>query len=138
MTPALEEARRLLRIAASDRDAFLVLKAASHVRLSIVCFHAQQSIEKALKAVLTANGVSFRRIHDLDELAQLLLSAGIHSPYSPDELALLNPHAVVFRYDDEDIETVSRDQAQAMVENVLSWAAGVLLQGLENQFDFTK
>lgn len=76
MTPAIDEARRLQRIAESDRDAFVVLKAAPHVRLSIVCFHAQQSIEKALKAVLTANGIPFRRIHDLDELARIPLNNG--------------------------------------------------------------
>ena len=29
------------------------------------CFHAQQAIEKALKALLTANQVVFSRTHDL-------------------------------------------------------------------------
>lgn len=32
-------------------------------------FHCQQAVEKAMKAFLTANDVSFRKTHDLDELA---------------------------------------------------------------------
>ncbi len=32
------------------------------------CFHAQQAIEKALKALLTFNQITFRKIHDLAPL----------------------------------------------------------------------
>ena len=34
-------------------------------------FHAQQAVEKALKALLTRHQVEFRRTHDLGELLQL-------------------------------------------------------------------
>ena len=34
-------------------------------------FHCQQAAEKAMKAFLTANGVAFRKTHDLDELASV-------------------------------------------------------------------
>ena len=33
-----------------------------------VCFHAQQSIEKHLKAILTEHGRAFPKIHDLVKL----------------------------------------------------------------------
>ena len=36
------------------------------------CFHAQQSIEKALKAAIIAEGMQFSHTHDLDILAQML------------------------------------------------------------------
>ena len=38
----------------------------------------------------------------------------------------LNPYAVLFRYDDEDIVLVSRTEANSMVAQVIAWAEGVL------------
>ncbi len=35
---------------------------------SSICFHAQQAVEKSLKAVLAANGIDFPRTHDVDFL----------------------------------------------------------------------
>ena len=37
-----------------------------------MCFHAQQALEKALKAVLTIKHIDFRRTHDLEEWQQVL------------------------------------------------------------------
>ncbi len=122
MTPALEEAKRLLHIARGDRDAFLVLRDAPHIRLSVTCFHAQQAVEKALKAALTASGVPFRRIHELSELAQLLTERGVSLPVTLEQLDALNPYAVVFRYDDTEIETLTRQEAQDIMDAVLAWA----------------
>lgn len=34
-------------------------------------FHCQQAVEKAMKAFLTAHNTSFRKTHDLDELAMV-------------------------------------------------------------------
>ncbi|BCB27266.1 DNA-binding protein [Sulfurimicrobium lacus] len=127
MTPALEEAWRLLRIAQGDRDAFLVLKNAPHIRLPVACFHAQQAVEKALKAVLTVQGVPFRRTHELAELAQLLSDHDVFPPATLDQLDALNPYAVVFRYDDSEIETLSRDEAEEIMESVLKWANNIAL-----------
>jgi len=39
-----------------------------------VCFHAQQSAEKYIKAVLVENGLRVPRIHDLETLINLLSS----------------------------------------------------------------
>ncbi|MGA2935835.1 MAG: HEPN domain-containing protein [Syntrophobacteraceae bacterium] len=52
MKPHIEEAQRSLRIATRDLKAFNVLKEASDIDLATACFHAQQAIEKSLKAVL--------------------------------------------------------------------------------------
>jgi len=38
-----------------------------------VCFHAQQCVEKLLKAALTETGRDFSRTHDLNHLLDLLL-----------------------------------------------------------------
>ncbi|MBI5658613.1 MAG: HEPN domain-containing protein [Nitrosomonadales bacterium] len=122
MTPMLEEAQKLLRMAKADRDVFSYLKPAAHLRDAIVLFHAQQAIEKAIKAVLSARGIPFGRTHNLLALAALLAESGIVTPETPDEVAVLNPYAVLFRYDDEDIALVTRGEADRMVEVILVWA----------------
>jgi HEPN domain-containing protein len=38
-----------------------------------VCFHAQQCVEKLLKAALTETGRDFSRTHDLNHLLDLIL-----------------------------------------------------------------
>jgi HEPN domain-containing protein len=43
-------------------------------------FHAQQSVEKALKAVLTARRATFPRTHNLEELGLLVAESGIGLP----------------------------------------------------------
>lgn len=126
MTPADEEARKLLRLAQSDRDTFDYLMPANHLRDAVVLFHAQQSIEKAFKSVLTLHGVSFDRTHDLLALASVLSLHGIRPPYTPDEMAAFNPYAVLFRYDDEDIVLISRQEAGTMVALVLAWAEKIV------------
>lgn len=126
MTPALEEALKLLRLAQADRDTFVYLIPAVHLRDTSVLFHAQQAIEKAFKAVMTAENVPFGRSHNLLALAAALQEFGMETPCPPDEVAALNPYAVLFRYDDEDIMLVSRTEAEAMVAQVIAWAEGVL------------
>ena len=64
MTPSLEEADRFLGLARADFEAFRVLAANSHIRPAIALFHAQQSVEKSLKAGLFASKLEFRRTHE--------------------------------------------------------------------------
>ncbi len=42
-----------------------------------ICFHTQQAVEKAFKAVLLFAGVGFPYTHDLEELPDTLTDAGI-------------------------------------------------------------
>jgi hypothetical protein len=55
----LEEAQLLLRKAREDADAAAKLAADGDTADAIVGFHAQQAVEKALKAVLAASGDDF-------------------------------------------------------------------------------
>ncbi|MBU1665376.1 MAG: HEPN domain-containing protein [Gammaproteobacteria bacterium] len=83
MTTSLDEARRYLHLAADDLAAFRALADLPHIRQALAYFHAQQSIEKCLKAVLFVQGIEFRKTHDLYELADKLEKAGITLPISP-------------------------------------------------------
>jgi len=122
MKPHVEEALRSLRLADRDIRAFEVLKNDSRIHLSMTCFHAQQAVEKSLKAVLFLNQVEFERTHDLVKLAQLLRDQGITLPVSDDQLRKLNPFAVTLRYDDLEIEGITREEAASLVMVVRRWA----------------
>lgn len=85
-------------------------------------FHAQQAVEKCLKAILSLHRISFRKTHDLGELLDLLGDSGKPVPPHAEELDFLNPFAVTFRYDLIDLESFDRHSAQTLVEHVRSWA----------------
>lgn len=123
MNAAPEEAAVLHRLALQDLRAFRVLQANADIGVRIVCFHGQQAVEKLLKAVLVTEGVVFPPTHDLTRLAELLSGHGIVLPVEPEILRRLNPYAVVFRYDDREIHTLSRDEAREIVDRVFAWAA---------------
>jgi hypothetical protein len=58
----------------------------------------------------------------------MLAENGIATPETPDEVAALNSYAVLFRYDDDDIALVTRDEADRMVGSILEWAEGLIKQ----------
>ena len=123
MKPHIEEAWRALRLADRDIKVFDILVDESEAHLSIVLFHAQQALEKSLKAVLFSRQIEFRRTHDLTELTQLLRQGGIETPVADDILERLNPFAVTFRYDDMDIDLMmTREDAVGPVVEVRKWA----------------
>ncbi|MGH8654298.1 MAG: HEPN domain-containing protein [Gammaproteobacteria bacterium] len=126
MTPFIDEAKRLLRIAGRDYQTFTILRNHAEAELAPTCFHAQQAVEKALKAVLTIRRIDFRRTHDLEELAHLLADIGIALPFAPREFRRLNPFAVEFRYDDESIALITRDEADHLTQRTLAWAAEIV------------
>lgn len=122
MTPQLEEALRLLVLAKADRDAFLWLLQGAGLRPAAAFFFAQQAIEKALKAVMLTSQLVPTRTHNLLALAAELNAAGVSTPQTPDDLAVLNPYAVTLRYDDEDLSLIEPDQARQLVNVMLDWA----------------
>ncbi len=65
-------------------------------------FHAQQCVEKYLKALLVARGLAFPRTYDLIALSDLCLQEGIAIPVEQDALDRLAAYAVQVRYPGED------------------------------------
>ncbi|MBK7422896.1 MAG: HEPN domain-containing protein [Propionivibrio sp.] len=76
MTPQLEEALRLLRLAERDRDVFEILAGYGDNVYAAAGFHAQQAVEKALKALLCFRDIDFPRTHDLESLINRLDGTG--------------------------------------------------------------
>lgn len=118
----------LYRIAMDDYKAFRKLIDDPEIDLRIAAFLGQQTVEKLLKAVLAGKMVTFPPTHNLVKLAELLQEVGAPVPTPIDVLKRLNPYAVVFRYDDRDIPTISRDVVRDQVELLLAWAAQQLQQ----------
>ena len=65
----------------------------------IACFHAQQAIEKLLKAVLAYRAQPIPRTHDLEELQRLVLAAGFIPGLEDLDLVEVTDYAVLARYD---------------------------------------
>lgn len=122
MTPALEEARRLLRLARRDRTTLMLLAGIPEAPLASTGFHAQQAVEKALKAASVSRGIETKRTHDLVAVAKALLDGVAVTPFTLDEVRQLNPFAVEYRYDDELESSCSREELTELVQRVLSWA----------------
>jgi HEPN domain-containing protein len=62
-----------------------------------VCFHAQQCVEKYLKAILVMEGIDFPKTHDLERL-MALVPAGLRPGVTSEEQARLTEYATVARY----------------------------------------
>ena len=78
-----------------------------------ICYHAQQCVEKYLKARLVLEGKVFRKTHNLAELVALLPQP-LRPHLSLEEERILTSHATVFRYPG-DHETSSMSEARAAV-----------------------
>ena len=114
----------MLRLARRDHAPFDALIAASRVPAAVALLHAQLAVEKALKSVMCLYGLSFRRTHDLEQLAGQRADAGHAAPVGEGELSRLTPYAVEDRCDDDAPALLSGAQASTIVESVMAWAAG--------------
>jgi len=63
------------------------------VLLAALCFHAQQAVEKSLKAVLLKRGVAFPYTHDLARIITLVKSGGLPWLEELDAAAALTVYA---------------------------------------------
>src|SRR5437660_4750960 len=62
------------------------------------CFHAQQAVEKYLKAVLALAGSPIPRTHDLDDIYDLCVAVEPTLVLDRTELSVLTPYALQLRY----------------------------------------
>ena len=115
-------AEQLLRRASDDEAAAKAMLPVESVTDVIVGFHAQQGVEKALKAVLAARGAEFPFIHDIGGLAKLCKEACAPLPDELDGADQLTPYAAGLRYDDDVAGSVDRETALRWVTAAVQWA----------------
>jgi HEPN domain-containing protein len=97
-------------------------------------FHAQQAVDKLIKAVLAHRAIEYRRTHQLEELAAVLDDSGIVPPLELSEAIALTPFAVELRYDvlpihDDAAPPFDRQWAKHCVQRVAEWAVSVVERG---------
>jgi HEPN domain-containing protein len=101
--------------------------AKTEINLDAVCFHAQQCIEKLMKALLIQRQTLPPKTHDLAYLDQLLAPVCPGWSWPVEELRFLTRAAVEFRYPGE---VADKDDAQRALE-VAGAMRGLLLGLLE-------
>ncbi len=95
-----DHAQALLQKAANDLFAARAILAAGEA-FDTVCFHAQQTAEKSLKAVLALHEIDYPRRHDLGELLELVKPLVPEIAPLGDRIIGLAPYAVEIRYEVE-------------------------------------
>jgi HEPN domain-containing protein len=84
-----------------------------------VCFHAQQAVEKYLKALLQQEGISFSKTHDLTQLLRSLLPVFSDLKVLSDDLEWLTAFSVEIRYPGESaIEEDAKQSIKIMEESI--------------------
>jgi HEPN domain-containing protein len=124
MASGRDLAEQLLSRAADDEAAARAMPPLESVTNAIVGFHAQQAVEKSLKAVLAARDVEFPFIHDIGGLADLCEEAGASLPQELDGVDRLTPYAAGLRYDDDQPSIVGRETALSWAAKAVTWARG--------------
>ncbi len=118
-----DEALLLLRKAREDQAVVAKLVSDREIADAAIGFHAQQAVEKALKAILAAAGYEFPWTHDIRHLLERLGAIGVAVPDSVREARWLSPWAVEFRYGETIDDTLDRDATSRLVREVVRWAA---------------
>lgn len=82
------EAKEWLKIAEEELQAAEHLFEASLYRM--VCYHAQQVVEKILKAILTEREIEFSRTHNILDLSNAVNNIGHQAPVTVEDAVFLN------------------------------------------------
>jgi HEPN domain-containing protein len=113
--------RALLHKAAQDEAAMARLTPDADLDDELVGFHAQQAVEKSLKAWLAYLGIDYPRVHSLETLVALLNTNGHELPADADDVSELTPFATVFRYEEMPYSTAfDRAEALRLVQRIRS------------------
>lgn len=94
------------------------------ISLEILCFHAQQAVEKALKAVLIDQSADFPHTHDIGELLSILEEVGVTYATGSPEANRLTRYAVSVRYPGlaDPVTPEEYRDALRLAEEIFQWA----------------
>lgn len=116
----------LLLLSKARTDKLVIDKLANDEEIGdhVIGFHAQQAVEKMIKAVLADRGIDYPRTHDIDRLIDLLEANAAPLPPQARALDELTPWATQLRYDELlDVERLDRGRTSRQVTDVLDWAS---------------
>lgn len=87
------------------------LKVTTDPNYDAVCFHAQQCVEKYLKAKLQEAGIMFGKTHDLSSLLTLALTVEPSWHVMLPDLQMLSAFAVAYRYPGDTADETEANEA---------------------------
>jgi HEPN domain-containing protein len=126
MSASADLPETLLRLARDDEFAARSLLPVPGVADSILGFHAQQAVEKALKSALAARSVAFPYTHDLDGLLELCENSSLDVPDTLEGVDRLAPYGVHMRYGTSHAQGLDRDQALRWAAAAIEWAQSIV------------
>lgn len=128
MSASREHGLKLLERAKGDSHVSATLAADSGSPPWSVGLHAQQAVEKAIKAVLAHRAIQYPFTHDILLLVELLGANGIPAPPKSEDLVLLTPFAAAWRYDDplQESAAIDYDWVLGRAEETVAWAEALI------------
>jgi HEPN domain-containing protein len=132
MSDEADVPRVLLRLARDDELAARSLLPIESITDAILGFHAQQAVEKSVKAVLAFREVEFPFTHDLDGLLELCQGHGVEVPEELSDVDNLSPYGVQLRYGTIQPSVLDRDEALRWAASAIDWATSIIDQPTDN------
>jgi HEPN domain-containing protein len=124
MTPA-DRAKLLAKKAAGDAYVLVALRDDPAASDWVWGFHAQQAVEKLLKALLAGERVRFGFTHHLLELANLTKNSRHPLPVQFEPLLDLTPYAAELRYTELASQTnsppIDRRAILTLIQQLVEW-----------------
>jgi HEPN domain-containing protein len=121
-----DHARQLLEMANKDHAALSHMRDPKNFSDEVFGFHAQQTIEKALKAWVAVRGLVYPKSHDVSALVKILHDDGQDLSEFPD-LEDYTVFAVQYRYEAYDSgDDIDRDEAIEKTRAFLAHVRGIL------------
>jgi len=126
MPPRPESVAEWMRLTRGDL-ALARSSAGPDVPAELLCFHAQQAVEKAIKGVLVFRGVKPPKIHDIGQLLALLPPEVARIP-ELEAARALTYYATISRYPwrGAPVSEVQYREAVRLAEAVVKWAADIV------------
>ena len=124
-----------LRYSKNDLDVAIQLFNNMHPRpLEIICYHAQQSAEKALKSFLIQNDILPPKIHDLNRLCEMCSEIDNSFDNIAKSCGSLNKYSVLPRYPFE-ILILENDAESAIQKTteIHEWVKIIILPEIQPQ-----
>ncbi|HPI40368.1 MAG TPA: HEPN domain-containing protein [Pseudobdellovibrionaceae bacterium] len=130
-----EYAFSLLRIAKGDLASAKVLARSKEGRAENSIYLAQQSIEKALKAVLCFKTQQILHTHDVEVLVQILPVDEM--PPEAHRLGALTQYATIRRYEEgyEELFPSDLDLVMDLGDRILKWANDIINKSMSSKHD---
>ncbi len=113
-------------VAAAEQDYTAAVSLDPRLTPAPVCFHAQQCVEKSLKAALVRHGVSVPRVHDLLVLNSMVAQHDARFGELEEPMSILDPYAVLVRYPGLQVTPEDAEQGAAGMSSLREGIRGLL------------